>query len=68
MIVWPTVFTQLVGAVGLNQGKRKTTCSRILELKKNRLLFSHVAPNLGNGNRLLKKRTEKNLRDNALLL
>ncbi len=23
MIVWPTVFTPLVGAVGLNQGKEK---------------------------------------------
>ena len=31
MIVWPTVFTLLVGAVGLNQGKEKTTCSRMDE-------------------------------------
>lgn len=29
MIVWPTAFTQLVWAVGLNQGKEKTTCSRM---------------------------------------
>ena len=31
MMVWPTVFTLLVGAVGLNQGKEKTTCSRMDE-------------------------------------
>lgn len=58
MIVWPTAFTQLVGAVGLNQGKEKTTCSRMDE--EEQVAFLSRRPNLGNGNRLLKKRTEKN--------
>ena len=37
MIVWPTVFTLLVGAVGLNQGKEKQPA--LGWMKKNRLLF-----------------------------
>lgn len=63
MIVWPTVFTLLVGAVGLNQGKEKTTCSRMDE---EQVAFPLVA--LFRKWELLKKRTEKNLRDNALSL
>ena len=64
MIVWPTVFTLLVEAVGLNQGKEKTTCSRMDE--EEQVAFPLVA--IFRKWELLKKRTEKNLRDNALLL
>lgn len=42
MIVWPTAFTQLVGAVGLNQGKEKTTCSRMDE--EEQVAFSARSP------------------------
>ena len=42
MIVWPTVFTPLVGAVGLNQGKEKTTCSRMDE--EEQVAFSARSP------------------------
>ena len=47
----------------LNQGKEKQPA--LGWMKKEQVAFLSRSPN---GNRLLKKRTEKNLRDNALLL